>query len=94
MILVICVSVSAHIDRVLIDVIEYMLLNLLNSCFAIFKIHLIHLDDFIPCFSFCSALGRRVVYAVRMPTKTQQAKAILTAGAVTAGKLFSSFFQQ
>eukprot|EP01035_Chromulina_nebulosa_P025058 gene25058-32670_t len=42
--------------------------------------------------SSLGALGRRVVYAVRMPTLTQQAKALLTAGAVTTGKLFSSFF--
>ena len=42
--------------------------------------------------SFPVALGRRVVYAVRMPTLTQQAKALLTAGAVTTGKLFGSFF--
>ena len=42
--------------------------------------------------TFRAALGRRVVYAVRMPTLTQQAKALLTAGAVTTGKLFGSFF--
>eukprot|EP00597_Dinobryon_sp_UTEXLB2267_P004609 CAMPEP_0170065156 /NCGR_PEP_ID=MMETSP0019_2-20121128/5350_1 /TAXON_ID=98059 /ORGANISM="Dinobryon sp., Strain UTEXLB2267" /LENGTH=494 /DNA_ID=CAMNT_0010271957 /DNA_START=61 /DNA_END=1545 /DNA_ORIENTATION=- len=39
-----------------------------------------------------AALGRRVVYAVRMPTATQQAKALLTAGAVTSGKLFQAVF--
>jgi NADH dehydrogenase FAD-containing subunit len=42
--------------------------------------------------SSLAAIGRRVVYAVRMPTASQQAKALLTAGAVTAGKLLKSVF--
>lgn len=39
-----------------------------------------------------AALGRRAVYAVRMPTPTQTVKALITASAVTTGKLLSSFF--
>jgi NADH:ubiquinone reductase (non-electrogenic) len=39
-----------------------------------------------------AALGRRIIYAVRMPTTAQKAKALITASSVTAGKLMKSFF--
>eukprot|EP01031_Cornospumella_fuschlensis_P027322 gene27322-33007_t len=39
-----------------------------------------------------AALGRRAIYAVRMPTPKQTVKALITASAVTTGKLLSSVF--
>lgn len=39
-----------------------------------------------------AALGRRAVYAVRMPTTKQTVKAAITASAVTAGKLIANAF--
>jgi NADH dehydrogenase len=41
-----------------------------------------------------AALGRRAVYGVRMPTLTQGLTALVSAGAVTSGKLLSSMFQK
>lgn len=39
-----------------------------------------------------AALGRRVVYAARMPTVTQSVKALVTASTVASGKLLSNVF--
>lgn len=41
-----------------------------------------------------AALGRRAVYGVRMPTLTQTVKALISASAVTGGKLLAEVFQQ
>lgn len=41
-----------------------------------------------------AALGRRIIYAVRMPTTAQSAKALITAGSVTTGKLMKAFFSR
>eukprot|EP00600_Ochromonadales_sp_CCMP1393_P003004 CAMPEP_0174986270 /NCGR_PEP_ID=MMETSP0004_2-20121128/18833_1 /TAXON_ID=420556 /ORGANISM="Ochromonas sp., Strain CCMP1393" /LENGTH=422 /DNA_ID=CAMNT_0016239069 /DNA_START=187 /DNA_END=1455 /DNA_ORIENTATION=+ len=40
-----------------------------------------------------AALSRRTIYAVRMPTVTQSVKAMVTAGAVTTGKLIGNRFK-
>jgi NADH dehydrogenase len=39
-----------------------------------------------------AAIGRRAVYAVRMPTTSQAIKSLVTAGAVTTGKLWKDMF--
>jgi NADH dehydrogenase FAD-containing subunit len=39
-----------------------------------------------------AALTRRAIYAVRMPTTTQAVKALITASAVTTGKLLARMF--
>eukprot|EP01038_Epipyxis_sp_PR26KG_P004985 gene4985-6968_t len=39
-----------------------------------------------------ASVARRLVYVVRQPTKTQAIKSLLTAGAVTTGKLLKTFF--
>lgn len=41
-----------------------------------------------------AAIGRRAIYAVRMPTTTQAIKAMVTASAVTTGKLLSDMFKR
>lgn len=41
-----------------------------------------------------AAVGRRAVYGVRMPTFTQTVTALVSAGAVTTGKLIGSMFSE
>jgi len=73
------VSIAAYTDHLYI-LVFVIVLPLLLAFLIIYVMF---------CYAI-AAIGRRAIYAVRMPTITQSVKAFVSAASVTTGKLLSS----